>query len=309
MDSYVRFRSGCPLSTCCLIFFVRLLLCVGLQRIRIPKLVIFWTRTLESLFLLAHGVNHLRRTLLLESRKYLLLSPPQSMYLVVQSLLIQVLRSYIRTIIPVFRPRKTMKSSVMPPVRTTSTRVAYQRPGDTEKSHTARKLQELNIATPYCNAAASEHGSFASDQSRTPTQGGMGSFKMNVQGSYAVSSFIHTAPAIVQVLTCSQDSSRARPSFATANKDNYQKSSGPYTRSMPSAAATSRASNYSASNMYPDSYVAPRHRDVDRLKSAGNPAGSRGNTYTKPDQPRSQLYARSLFRPGMIVRAALHGKL
>jgi len=78
---------------------------------------------------------------------------------------------------------------------------------------------------------------------------------------------------------------------------------------MPSAAATSRASNYSASNMYPDSYVAPRHRDVDRLASAGNPAGSRGNTYTKPDQPRSQLYARSLFRPGMIVRAALHGKL
>lgn len=91
-----------------------------------------------------------------------------------------------------------MKSSVMPPVRTTSTRVAYQRPGDTEKSHTARKLQELNIATPYGNAKSSEHGSFASDQSRTPTQGGMGSFKMNVQGSYAVSSFIHTALAIVQ---------------------------------------------------------------------------------------------------------------
>lgn len=231
------------------------------------------------------------------------------MYLVVQSLLTRVLRYYVRTPKPLFRPRKTMKSSAMPPVRTTSTHVAYQRSGDTEKSQTARKLQDLNIAIPYDNAIPSEHGSFASDQSRTPTQGAMGAFKVNVQGSCAVCSFIHTlllALAIVQVLICSQDSSRARPSFATANKDNYQKSSGPYTRSMPSAAATSRASNYSAS-MYPDSYTAPRHRDVDRLASFGNPAGSRGKIYSK-DQPRSQLYARSLFRPGMIVRAALHGK-
>jgi len=78
---------------------------------------------------------------------------------------------------------------------------------------------------------------------------------------------------------------------------------------MQSAAATSRASNYSASNVYPDSYVAARHRDVDRVASSGTPAGSRGNTFTKPDQPRSQQYPRTLFRPGMIVRAALHGKL
>ncbi len=120
------------------------------------------------------------------------------MNLVVRSLLIRVLQYYVRTPTSVSLSRKTMKSSVMPPVRTTSTRVAYQRPGDTEKSHTARKLQELNIATPYGNAKSSEHGSFASDQSRTPTQGGMGSFKMNVQGSYDVSSFIHTALAIVQ---------------------------------------------------------------------------------------------------------------
>jgi len=55
------------------VFFVRLLLCISLQRIQLPKLVNFWTRALESLFLLAHGVNHLRRAFLPERRKYLLL--------------------------------------------------------------------------------------------------------------------------------------------------------------------------------------------------------------------------------------------
>lgn len=101
-----------------------------------------------------------------------------------------------------------MKSSAMPPARTSSTRAGYQRPSDTEKSQTAKKFQELNIATPYGNSKASEHGSLASDQSRTPTQGAMGSFKMNVQQGSCANLFPrpHTLAcnAVVQMLSVAQ---------------------------------------------------------------------------------------------------------
>ena len=77
-------------------------------------------------------------------------------------------------------------------------------------------------------------------------------------------------------------------------------------RTTPSAAATSRASNYGNLDVYPDKYT-PRHRDIERLAISSKPAAHRWTNPADVDDPsRPYLYSKSIYRPGVIIRAALH---
>lgn len=74
----------------------------------------------------------------------------------------------------------------------------------------------------------------------------------------------------------------------------------------PSAAAASRQSQYNGS-IASQHYLAPRHKVVDRVLSAGRPGGIRSTAPGKGEDARGKYqYQRSFYKPGLIVRAALH---